>query len=247
MPPTRQPSWHLSAAGPGIHSLAAIPVPPLLSLLHCIGIAPQFGKGTSDRTHATGRHRCRRLFDLSRHPARTTAAPILITFVSLGPFFSPGSAIASIVVSSQGGILDESSITLVTGLSFRPGTVATSGTNVLGNVFGSDLTITLGIPASEFSVQTIGSQASGSFGTITVAACDGGSPLGTASSGPDVIGDSSAPEDDLVSDEGKDSGSAGRLQLRGGQPCYELARSGGGGGESYGRTSSEKLMSAEES
>jgi len=97
-------------------------------------------------------------------------------------------------VSPAGGILNEAAVTAVTGLGFPPGTVATSGTNVLGNVYGSNLTITFTTPATDFSVQTVGSLASQTFGTITVTAYDGASLVGSDSSDPLAIGDSGAPE-----------------------------------------------------
>ena len=131
---------------------------------------------------------------LAAQSATALPTPILITFEGLSPFVSPGSAIAGIVVSPAGGILSEAAVTAITGLSFPAGTVATSGTNVLGNVYGSSLTITFSTPAAEFSVQTIGSLASQTFGTITVTAYDGASPVGSDSSDPLAIGDSGAPE-----------------------------------------------------
>jgi hypothetical protein len=134
------------------------------------------------------------LIFLAAQSATALPAPILITFEGLTPFFSPGAAITGIVVSPEGGILDEPGVAAVTGLSFTPGTVATSGTNLLGNVYGSSLTITFADPVTDFSVQTVGSLASGNFGTITVTAYDGASPIGSASSDPLVIGDSGAPE-----------------------------------------------------
>jgi len=134
---------------------------------------------------------------LAAQSATAVPAPILITFEGLTPFVSPGSAIAGIVVSPEGGILDEPWVAAITGLPFTPGTVATSGANVLGNVYGSNLTITFAEPAVEFSVQTVGSLASQNFGTITVTAYSGASPVGSDSSDPLAIGDSAAPEDEM--------------------------------------------------
>ncbi len=135
---------------------------------------------------------------LAAQTAAALPAPILITFEGLSPFASPGASITGIVVSAAGGILDEPAVTAVTGLAFPTGTVATSGINVLGNVYGSDLTVTFTTPAADFSVQTIGSLASQSLGTITVTAYAGASPVGSDSSDPLLNGDSGAPEDSLA-------------------------------------------------
>jgi hypothetical protein len=135
---------------------------------------------------------------LAARSAAATSAPTLIGFVGFPAFLSPGSAVAGIVVSPEGGILDEASLALITGIDFPPSTVATSGTDVPGNVYSSNLTITLATPATEFSVQTIGSLISGSPGTITVTAYDGALPVGSDSSDPLLIGDSGSLEDLLA-------------------------------------------------
>ena len=129
----------------------------------------------------------------------TPANAITLTadFEGLSPFLSPGLAIPGLVVSPDGAILDEAAVAAVTGLSFPPGSVATSGTNVLGNLYGPSLTITFLTPVQSVSLNAVGSVSDGAVGTITMTAFSGGSVVGSASSDPNLIGDSGAPESSL--------------------------------------------------
>lgn len=128
---------------------------------------------------------------LAGSPSR---AATIVDFEGLPNFLSPGSAIPGITISPEGGIADEATVALVTGLSFPPGSVATSGTALLGNLFGSTLTITFDEVVMQVSLETVGSLASGMFGTITLDAFAGATLLGSVSSDPLALGDSGAPE-----------------------------------------------------
>lgn len=141
--------------------------------------------------------RIARVLSLTLLLAAWPAAPghaATIDFEGLPNFLSPGSAIPGITVSAEGGIADEATLALVTGSTFPPGSVATSGVALLANLYGAVLTITFDAPVAGLSVQTVGSLGVGSFGTITAEAFAGAVSLGTVASDPFAIGDSGAPE-----------------------------------------------------
>lgn len=122
------------------------------------------------------------------------ASALTIDFEGLPPFLSPGASIPGITVSPEGGIIDEAGVSTVTGVPFPPGSLATSGSNLLGNLFGNTFTITLDTPADQVSAFTVGSFASGVFGTITMRAFASGLPVGVVSTSSLDIGDSGLPE-----------------------------------------------------
>ena len=117
-----------------------------------------------------------------------------IDFEGLANFVSPGPSIAGIIVSPEGGIADEATVALITGFAFSPGTVSTSGTSLLANLYGSTLSITFDTPATNVSLQTVGSLSGSVFGTVILEAFAGSTLIGSVSSDPAVLGDSGAPE-----------------------------------------------------
>ncbi len=129
--------------------------------------------------------------------APAQATPVVVDFEGFPDFTAPGSAIPGITVSPEGGILDEQALALVTGIPFPSGTVATSPDSVLGNLFGATLTIHFDIPVREVFVETVGSLADMSFGTITMEGFAGTTSIGLTRSDPTAIGDSGAPEQRL--------------------------------------------------
>lgn len=127
---------------------------------------------------------------------------VTIDFEGLPAFSAPGASLPGVVVSAGGGILDEAGAAAVTGLVFPPGSLPTSGVNVLANLFGADVSIQLDRPALEVSVRVVGSIADGAFGAVTLTAFAGLHPVGSVASDPAAIGDSGAPEGVLSIDAG---------------------------------------------
>ena len=126
--------------------------------------------------------------------ANEASARSTIDFEGLPSFFSPGASIPGISVSPGGGIADEAAVSLVLGITFPAGTIATSGTSVLGNLFAETVTIDFDDPVTAVSLHTVGSLGDATFGTITVEAYGAIGLLGVLDTSGAALGDSGAPE-----------------------------------------------------
>lgn len=110
------------------------------------------------------------------------------------PLASPRDTIPRLVFSRDAAVVSEALVTLLTGFPFPAGSLATSGTQVLANLYGPSITIDFLSPVNAVAFNTVGEISGSAVGSVLAFGFFGATLVSTASSDPTALGDSGAPE-----------------------------------------------------